>query len=107
MNSVRRDRALIYRAVTATGNDDLAIFFDGAASQLGDFSAAGRRRIRAGVPFSANIRESFSRTSGPGWQPEVLLRMQVRPEDATWFSLFSDRRISSLADAFEHWNQQQ
>jgi hypothetical protein len=46
------------------------------------------RRMRAAVPFSAKIRESFSRSSGPGWQPEVLLRMQVKPEDATWFHYF-------------------
>src|ERR1700674_2345039 len=32
-----------YGAVAATGHDDLAIFFHGAASQPGDFSAAGRQ----------------------------------------------------------------
>ena len=48
----------------------------------------GASRMRAGVPFSANIRESFSRSSAPGWQPEALLRMQVKPEDSTWFHCF-------------------
>ena len=61
MNSVRRDRALIYRAVTATGNDDLAIFFDGAASQLGDFSAAGRQEdTRRRAIFSKYSGEFFA-----------------------------------------------
>ena len=33
----------IYGAVAATGHDDLAIFFHGAAGELGDLSAAGRQ----------------------------------------------------------------
>src|ERR1700730_14709830 len=53
------------------------------------------RRMRAGVLLSANIRESFSRSSGPGRQSEALLRMQVKPEHAAWFPLF-DRRMLSL-----------
>jgi hypothetical protein len=36
------------------------------------------------------MRESFSQSSGPGRPPEVRLRMQVKPEEATG-SLFSHR----------------
>src|ERR1700732_5299914 len=66
------------------------------------------RRMRAGVPFSANIRQSFSRSSGPGCQPDARKKKQVKPEDATWFHCFQIAELYlSRHDAFEHWNQQQ
>jgi hypothetical protein len=65
------------------------------------------RRMRAGVPFSANIRESFSRSSGPGWQPEALLRMQVKPEGATWFHCFQIAEFYLCTMRSKRWNRQQ
>jgi hypothetical protein len=62
---------------------------------------------RAGVPYSTNIWESFSRNSGPGWQPEVLLRMQVKLEDVTWVHWFQNAEALPLRHAFGNWNQQQ
>src|ERR1700737_1136315 len=63
------------------------------------------RRKRAGVPFSTNIWVSFSRSSGPGWQPEVLLRMQVKPEDATWFHCFQIAELYLCTMCLKRWNQ--
>ena len=44
--------------------------------------------MRADVRVSANMRESFSHKSGPGRQPEVRLRMQLKAEEATGFHCF-------------------
>ncbi len=51
----------IYGAVTATGHDDLAIFFHGASCELRDFSAAGRQEdARRRAIFSKYSGESFA-----------------------------------------------
>lgn len=75
------------------------------ATTIGLFSFTARRAsseisapldarwMRAGVPVSANMRESFSHSSGPGWQPELRLRMQLKPEDGTWFHCFQSAEL--------------
>src|ERR1700674_2172043 len=51
----------IHGAVTTAGNDDWAIFFHRAASQLGDFSAAGREEdAHRRTNFSKYSRELFA-----------------------------------------------
>ena len=67
--------------------------FTALRASSGISAPLGAKRMRAGVPFSANIRESFPRSSGPGWQPEVLLRMHVKPEDAKWFHFFQSAEV--------------
>ena len=62
----------IYGAVPATGHDDVAIFFHGAASQLRDFSAAGRQ-------VDARRRASFSKYAG---EPCAQFRTRVAAHSA-------------------------
>jgi hypothetical protein len=47
----------------------------------------------------AKILESCSRSSGPEQEPDAQLRMQAKPEDATWFHCFQSAKLHRRAMA--------
>ena len=47
----------------------------------------------------AKILESCSRSSGPEQEPDAQLRMQAKPEEATWFHCFQSAKLHRRAMA--------